>query len=80
MLDLATVESGNIKLSIESVEIVSLVEEVIIMCDTHATQNGIIIEHEKTLGERVFVNADVSRLTQVILNLVSNAIIFNKPY
>ena len=50
MLDLATVESGNIKLSIESVEIVSLVEEVIIMCATHATQNGIIIEHEKTLG------------------------------
>ena len=79
MLDLATVESGNIKLSIESVEIVSLVEEVIIMCDTHATQNGIIIEHEKTLADRVFVNADMSRLKQVILNLVSNAIKYNKP-
>ena len=79
MLDLATVESGNIKLSVESVEIVSLVEEVIIMCDSHATQNGIIIEHEKTLADRVFVNADVSRLKQVILNLVSNAIKYNKP-
>ena len=79
MLDLATVESGNIKLSIESVEIVSLVEEVIIMCDSHATQNGIIIEHEKTLADRVFVNADMSRLKQVILNLVSNAIKYNKP-
>ena len=49
MLDLATVESGNIKLSIESVEIVSLVEEVIIMCYSLATHNGIIIEHVKTL-------------------------------
>jgi len=79
MLDLATVESGNIKLSIESVEIVSLVEEVIILCDSLAIQNGIIIEHEKTLADRVFVNADVSRLKQVILNLVSNAIKYNKP-
>ena len=79
MLDLATVESGNIKLSIESVEIVSLVEEVITLCDSLAIQNGIIIEHEKTLADRVFVNADVSRLKQVILNLVSNAIKYNKP-
>jgi NO-binding membrane sensor protein with MHYT domain/CheY-like chemotaxis protein/nitrogen-specific signal transduction histidine kinase len=79
MLDLSTVESGNIKLSIESVEIVLLVEEVIIMCNSHATQNGIIIEHKKTLPDRVFVNADVSRLKQVILNLVSNAIKYNKP-
>ena len=79
MLDLATVESGNIKLSVESVEIVSLVEEVITLCDSLAIQNGIIIEHEKTLADRVFVNADVSRLKQVVLNLVSNAIKYNKP-
>jgi signal transduction histidine kinase len=66
MLDLATVESGSIKLAVENVKIVSLVEEVIVMCDLHATQNGIIIDHKKTFADKVFVNADVSRLTPVI--------------
>ena len=79
MLDLSTVESGNLKITIKLINIIPIADEVISTCQSLADQNGIIIEHEKSTEDKIFVDADYNRLKQVILNLVSNAIKYNKP-
>jgi len=79
MLDLSTVESGNLKITIKIIDIIPIVDEVISTCQSLAEQNEITIEHEKIDEDRFFVDADENRLKQVILNLVSNAIKYNKP-
>jgi len=79
MLDLSTVESGNLKITIKIIDVIPIVDEVISTCQSLAEQNEITIEHEKIDEDRFFVDADENRLKQVILNLVSNAIKYNKP-
>ena len=79
MLDLSTVESGNLKITIKIIDIIPIVDEVISTCQSLAEQNEIIIAHEKFTEDKFFVQADENRLKQVVLNLVSNAIKYNKP-
>ena len=79
MLDLSSVESGNLKIFIEATDIIPIVDEVISTCQALAVQNGIMLEHEKTDKEKIVVDGDESRIKQVVLNLVSNAIKYNKP-
>ena len=79
MLDLSTVESGNLKITIKIIDIIPIVDEVISTCQSLAEQNEITIAHEIFTEDKFFVQADENRLKQVVLNLVSNAIKYNKP-
>mgnify|MGYP003320752466 FL=1 len=79
MLDLSSVESGNLKIFIEATDITPIVDEVISTCQALAVQNGIMLEHEKTDKEKIVVDGDGSRIKQVVLNMISNAIKYNRP-
>jgi signal transduction histidine kinase len=79
MLDLSRVESGNLELSIETVDMNALVENVISITKPLADEVGVSLEKRRFSGESCFVEADPLRLKQVVLNLVSNAIKFNRP-
>ena len=79
MLDLSAVESGNLKILIEATDLIPIVDDVISTCQALAFKNGIILEHEKFSSDQIIVDVDSNRMKQVILNLISNAIKYNKP-
>ncbi len=77
ILDLSQVEAGKSSMSMESVAIVDLLKEVILLMNPIAKENGINIHLEQKDNSHEFILADKTRLKQVILNLVSNAIKYN---
>ncbi|HEY0817722.1 MAG TPA: ATP-binding protein [Rhizobacter sp.] len=76
VLDLARIESANLMLSPEPVEMAALLRECHTMLEPAAAQRGLhmLMPFEATLT----VVADRTRLKQVMLNLLSNAIKYNR--
>jgi CheY-like chemotaxis protein len=77
ILDLAVIESGKVSLSPESVSLAEVMSECQGMMESQAQGRGIIMTFPQ-FDQPVFVRADRTRLKQIILNLISNAIKYNK--
>jgi len=77
VLDLAVIESGKLSLSKESVSLSEVMSECRSMLEADAQQHGIRMTFPQ-FDEPVFVSADRTRLKQIIINLVSNAIKYNR--
>ena len=75
VLDLAKVESGQIELSLEPVDVYQAVEECFNLMEPLALKHDIRISHSALKG--VAVRADYTRFKQVLINLLSNAIKYN---
>jgi signal transduction histidine kinase/ActR/RegA family two-component response regulator len=79
ILDLATIESGRLTLSLEPV----LLGEVLLECQDmiapQAAKHG-VTTHFESLPVMLAVNADRTRLKQVLINLLSNAVKYNGPH
>lgn len=76
VLDLARVESGNIDLSIEPVALAPVIHECLSLVSPLAQQRAVTLNREALTG--VAVRADRTRLKQVLINLISNAIKYNR--
>lgn len=78
ILDLSKIESG--KLEVESIEYspVAIVQDVLSLMSIRATAKGIYLESEFVNRMPVTIRTDPTRMRQVILNLVSNAIKFTE--
>jgi len=89
VLDLSRVESGQMTVTLESVDLRSSVEDALTMVVPLAASVGVktmISGLEGSFGSRgaiagpdVFVRADRVRLRQVLVNLLSNAVKYNRP-
>ena len=79
VLDLARIEAGHLSLSPEPVGVFDVVESIVSLIRPLAAQRGITIDDEavRTCGGRHVV-ADRQRLRQVLMNLVSNAVKYNR--
>ena len=77
VLDLAKIESGKVSLNYESVDISYLIQESIKLLTKSARSQNVEIFYTPNTQVN-FVKADSARLKQAILNLVSNAIKYNK--
>jgi len=77
VLDLATVESGKLALTLEAVSLESVMQECQSMVAPLAEKRGIGL-HFPRIDAPVFVHADRIRVMQVLINLLSNAIKYNK--
>ncbi|MBT7487629.1 MAG: PAS domain S-box protein [Rhodospirillales bacterium] len=78
VLDLAKIESGTVELSIESLEVATLVEECFSLLETNADETGIQLNNRcMPLGNKA-IRGDSTRLKQVLLNLLSNGIKYNR--
>jgi signal transduction histidine kinase/AmiR/NasT family two-component response regulator len=77
ILDLALIESGKLPLSLEPISLTEVVRECQVMIGPQAQKRGIRLRFPQ--GEvPIFVNADRTRVKQVLINLLSNAIKYNK--
>ena len=77
ILDLALIESGKLSLSIEPIALPEVLLDCQAMIDPQAQRSVIHIGFPKFSGP-CFVNADRTRVKQVIVNLLSNAIKYNR--
>ncbi|MCG2586402.1 ATP-binding protein [Massilia sp. TS11] len=76
ILDLAKIESGALALSLEPVALAEVLLECRAMVEPLAQQRGIRVLFPEQAGARV--QADRTRLKQVLLNLLTNAVKYNR--
>lgn len=77
VLDLAKIDAAQVELSIESIKIVGLIDEILPMVQTMARDAQ--VEVEISSDQEVHAQADFIRLKQILLNLISNALKYNRP-
>jgi PAS domain S-box-containing protein len=78
ILDLALIESGRVTLSSEPVSLVEVMLECRAMIEPQALKRGIGMTFPR-FDIPYFVEADRTRVKQVLINLLFNAIKYNKP-
>jgi signal transduction histidine kinase/CheY-like chemotaxis protein len=77
ILDLASIESGKMRLSLEAVEVSSVVGECLPLIQAMALKNQVTVSVVPATGvPRVW--ADSMKLKQSLLNLMSNAVKYNR--
>jgi signal transduction histidine kinase/CheY-like chemotaxis protein len=78
VLDIARIESGQLSLSLEPVEVRSAVSEALELLRPLAAERGISVVLEESPALYLYAKADRQRLKQVLLNLLSNGVKYNR--
>src|SRR6185312_8624967 len=78
ILDLAQIESGKLALSLEPTSLAEVMAECQAMIEPQGQKRGIAMIFPRFDTPR-FVDADRTRVKQVLINLLSNAIKYNEP-
>ena len=77
ILDLALIESGKLSLSLEPMSLSDVLSDCHAMIEPQAQKSGIRMRFPK-VDIATFVQADRTRVKQVLINLLSNAIKYNR--
>ncbi|HLF76097.1 MAG TPA: ATP-binding protein [Dehalococcoidia bacterium] len=77
VLDISRIEAGRLTLSPEPVPLAQLIQETQDLIRPLAFERSVRIEEEPR-GDEVYILADRQRLRQVLLNLLTNAVKYNK--
>ncbi|MBV9470257.1 MAG: PAS domain S-box protein [Abitibacteriaceae bacterium] len=80
VLDIARIEAGRMQLSLEPVSVGDIVSETVDLVRPLSRSTGVELRElvTGTAPEHLFVKADSQRLKQVLLNLMSNALKYNR--
>ena len=78
VLDLVVIESGKVPLSMEDVEPGTVIEKSLVQSEAFADTNGVRLVDRTARKDLPPVQTDATRFQQVMLNLVSNAIKYNR--
>ena len=79
VLDLALIESGKATLSLEPVALIEVMRECQAMIEPQSQKRGIGLMFPR-FDLPLYINADRTRVQQVLINLLFNAIKYNKPH
>ena len=79
ILDLSRIESGNVSMSTEPVEVAGVLDEVRRMLESLAARGSIELVVDPIELGTPLVTADRTRFIQILMNLGSNAIKYNRP-
>jgi CheY-like chemotaxis protein len=77
VLDIARIESGKLALSLEPVQVSEIVGEALDLVRPLAGEREIVLTSD-VISPDTYVTADRQRLSQVLLNVLSNAIKYNR--
>ena len=78
ILDLSKIEAGKLTLSLEPVNIRRALENIYQINRARALEGGVDLRFECDAAVPTFVETDATRINQIMLNLVSNAIKFTE--
>jgi signal transduction histidine kinase len=78
VLDMAKIESGRMNLNPETFKVQSALEEVTSITSTLASEKNLSLFIEENSDQEIVIYADNTRLRQVMINLVNNAIKFTQ--
>ncbi len=78
VLDLSRIEAGMLSLSLEPVGINSVIVEMIDMVQPLANVRHIEISQINLAGDHLYVKSDHQSIRQVLLNLLNNAVKYNR--
>jgi PAS domain S-box-containing protein len=78
VLDLSRMESGNLRVTLEPVSLTDLAQDAMTMVEPAAAQAGVLLTLSLS-PQADQVQADPTRLRQILINLLSNAIKYNRP-
>ncbi|GLS26140.1 PAS domain-containing protein [Marinibactrum halimedae] len=77
VLDLSKIESGNVTLSLEPVQVSSVIRDCVGLSHPLAAKHSVSLQADLDSVDDLFADCDSVRLKQVVLNLLSNAIKYN---
>lgn len=78
LLDLARIEVGRLAVHAESLELGQVLQDAVSMCEASLQGKDVTLEIEPGAAP-ILVRADPTRLRQILVNLISNAIKYNRP-
>lgn len=78
IIDIARIESGELSLSLEPVAVLPVIEETSQLMAPLAAERAIGIQY-RCAEPCLAVHADRQRLSQILVNLISNAVKYNRP-
>jgi len=78
VLDIAAIEAGRLPLSVEPVAVAEVIGEAVELMRPLADQHGVLLVGSSTAACDDFVLADRQRLKQILLNLLSNGVKYNR--
>ena len=78
VLDLARIEAGKARLSIEPVDVATVVEETMTMIIPTSEKYGIGVDADTASCGSLYIRADKTKLKQILINLLTNAVKYNK--
>ncbi len=76
ILDFSKIESGNLELEAQPFDLRLCVEEALDLLAPQAATKGIELMYEIEPGTPMVINGDITRLRQILWNLISNAVKF----
>jgi signal transduction histidine kinase len=78
VLDLARIETGAMRMSMENVDLRELIAETLLLIGPSAAERRVAVQEVDDPGGSAQVLADRTRLRQVLLNLLTNAVKYNR--
>ena len=79
VLNLSKIEEGKLALNIEDIDVGSVIEKCLSALRPLAASSEIDMRTVVREGPKLTIRADRTRLEQVLINILSNAIKYNKP-
>lgn len=77
VLNISRIESGHVSVSLEPIEVSMILREAIDLVSPMAAEHGVTLLNEVP-ADSGYVLADRQRLSQVLLNLLTNAVKYNR--
>ena len=77
VLDIAKIEAGKVSVSLEPIELTGVIQEIADSVMPFAGEKSVQV-HLPVDKRKIFVLADLQRLKQILINLLNNAIKYNR--
>jgi PAS domain S-box-containing protein len=78
VLDISRIESGQLDMTLDAVSASAVMSEAFDMAQPLAVRAGIDLQMQSNVDGKQYVHADRVRLRQILLNLLANAIKYNR--